>query len=120
MPAPYGLDLRHRIVRAYNNKEGSIRELAAQFAVAPRTVENYLKLFRETGNVVPRPHAGGVKPRIDRRRLRDLRRLLHEMPDATLAELAEVLARNWHVEVSPQTMARAIERARREFGHPDA
>jgi len=39
---PYGLDLRTRIVEAHENGEGSVRELAERFAVAPNTVQNYL------------------------------------------------------------------------------
>jgi transposase len=120
MPAPYRLELRRRIVRAYTNKEGSVRVLAERFAVAPKTVENYLNLFRKTGDLAPRPHGGGVAPRIDPRRTEDLRRLLHEMPDATLAELAEVLVKRWHVEASRQTLARALQRARRGGGRPGA
>jgi transposase len=120
MPAPYPLELRRRIVRAYNNKEGSVRALAREFAVAPGTVQHYLNLFRETGDPAPRPHRGGVAPRIDPRRMQVLRCLLHEMPDATLAELAEVLAQQCHVEVSRQTLARALQRARCEGGRSGA
>ena len=47
----YHLDLRQRIVDAYQKAEGSVRELAARFKVAPRTVQNYLNLKRETGSV---------------------------------------------------------------------
>jgi transposase len=65
MPAPYPIELRHRIVDAYTHKEGSVRALAKRFAVAPETVRNYLNLVRRTGSVAPRPHGGGVKPRIE-------------------------------------------------------
>jgi putative transposase len=65
MPAPYRVELRRRIVRAYTNKEGSIRALAAKrFAVAPGTVKNYLNLLRKTGSLAPRPHGGGRRSRI--------------------------------------------------------
>ena len=45
MAAPYRLDLRRRIVRAYNRKEGSVRTLARRFAVSPTTVQTYLNLL---------------------------------------------------------------------------
>ena len=49
MIGPYSLDLRRRIVAAYQNGEGSIRELAERFSVAPNTVQNYLRQVRTSG-----------------------------------------------------------------------
>jgi putative transposase len=114
MPAPYRLELRRRIVRAYDDEEGSIRALAKRFAIAPNTVRNYLNLRRKTGSLAPRAHGGGRKPRVDPQLLEEVRRLTHEMPDATLAELAQAFADRCRVEVSPQTMARALQRAQRD------
>ena len=113
MAAPYPLDLRRRIVHAYEKKEGSIRELAKRFAVAPRTVQNYLNLRARTGSLAPRPHGGGPKPRVDPEHLEALRRMIRETPDATLGELAHALASRFHIEVSPQTIARTLQRAQR-------
>lgn len=115
MAAPYGLELRGRIVGAYATKEGSIRDLAKRFGVSPKTVQNYCNLLRRTGSLAPRPHGGGVKPRIEPQHLEAIRDLLRDMPDAIVAELTEAFAQRCHVKVSPQTMARALQRARR--GH---
>ena len=57
---PYSLDLRKRIVDAYRNCEGSVRELAERFAVSPTTVQNYLNLARTTSDLSPCPHGGGM------------------------------------------------------------
>jgi transposase len=112
--APYPLELRRRIVRAYTHKQGSIRALAKRFSVAPNTVQNYLKLLRATGSLAPRPHSGGRKLRIPSRWLQEVRRLLREIPQATVAELAEAFAQRHPIEMSRSTMARAIQRARRD------
>ncbi|WP_437762770.1 transposase [Sorangium sp. So ce764] len=52
--------MRTRIVEAYDNQEGSVRELAERFAVAPNTVQNYLNLRRQTGSLTPHPSGGAV------------------------------------------------------------
>src|SRR5689334_17395564 len=109
MPAPYPLALRRQIVRAYSRSEGSIRVLAKRFSVAPNTLQNYLNLLRATGSLAPRPHSGGPKPCIPSSCLQDVRRLIREMPQATVAELAEAFAQRHHIEVSRSTMARAIQ-----------
>ena len=113
MPAAYTIELRRRIVRAYAQGQGSVRELAKRFAVAPNTVQSYRNLLRDTGSLAPRPHGGGVKPRLDPQGLEEVRRLTQEMPDATLAELAKELAQRGNVGVSRATMSRALQRARR-------
>lgn len=110
MGGPYGIELRKRIVEAYDNKEGSVRELAERFAVAPNTVQNYLNLRKETGSLAPRPHGGGVAPLLDEHGLDEVRRLAQDAPDATEVELADRFVRRRRVQISRQTMGRALRR----------
>jgi transposase len=56
---PYSTDLRTRIVQAYENREGAMRQLATTFRVSVSCVRRLLKHYRETGRVVPKPHGGG-------------------------------------------------------------
>jgi transposase len=107
---PYSLDLRQRIVDAYRNNEGSVRDLAERFQVAPTTVQNYRNLLRATGTVVPRPHGGGVAPTIDESGLQTVRVLLEEKNDRTLAELLDEYEQRHSVRVSRSTMDRAVRR----------
>jgi transposase-like protein len=67
MPA-YSMDLRERIVAAYQAGEGSVRALAVRFAVTPRSVSRYLALVRDTGSVAPREgQKRGARAKIERR-----------------------------------------------------
>ena len=107
---PYSIDLRQRIVDAYQNREGSVRELAERFQVAPNTVQNYLTLVRATGEVAPCPHGGGMPRKIDEAGEQELVALLEEKSHQTLAELVEGMERRRHVHVSVSTMSRTLER----------
>lgn len=107
---PCGLDLRERIVKAYENGEGSVRDLAERFEVAPKTVQSYLTLYRTTGSVAPRPRTNGPRPKIDGQALDDLRSLVEKTSDATLDELADQLACRDHVVASRHTVGRALRR----------
>jgi transposase len=107
---PCSLDLRERIVKAYANGEGSVRDLAERFTVAPKTVQSYLTLLRETGSVAPRPRTNGPRPMVDGKTLDDLRSLVEQTSDATLDELADQLASGDHVVVSRFTVRRALQR----------
>jgi transposase len=107
---PYSTDLRERIVDAYDKAEGSLRELAKRFKVAPKTVQNYLNRKRETGSVEPRPHGGGPTPKLDDAGVRELRTVVDEKNDRTLDEIATELDRRCKVRVGRSTVWRIIER----------
>jgi transposase len=107
---PYHTDLRKRNVDAYRKAEGSVRELAVRFKVAPGTVQNYLNLERETGSVEPRPHGGGTAPKLDDAGVREVRAVVEEMNDRTLAEIASEVDRRCHVRVGITTVWRALDR----------
>jgi transposase len=55
----YSDDLRKKIIRAYLNQEGSLRDLAARFSVSLNFVWLLWKRYQATGSVRPKPHAGG-------------------------------------------------------------
>ncbi len=83
---PYSLDLRQTILRAYDQRLGSHRALAALFGGSQSFVEKLLRRRRTSGDIAPRPHAGGRRALCDEAALAVVRRLVHEPPDATLAE----------------------------------
>jgi transposase len=108
---PHSIDLRQRIVDAHHRGEGSVRELAARFVVAPNTVQNYLNLERRTGSVAPRPHGGGPRPKLDDAGVQQVRTLLEEKNDRTLDELGTELVARLNVHVSRSTVWRTVSRA---------
>ncbi len=109
---PYSLDLRQRVVKAYENKEGSIRTIARRFKVSPNTVWAWVQHFRQVGSVEPKPHGGGGTPRIDTQGREKVRQLVTEQSDATLKELCERYEQHQGVRVSQATMCRTLQRLR--------
>ena len=59
---PYSFDVREKILAAYFNKEGTIRQLAPRFTVSARFVGELIVRFRRTGSYAPKPHGGGNPP----------------------------------------------------------
>jgi len=56
MAAAYSLDLRKKILTAWQNKEGSQRELAKQFKVSKSFIRNFRSsLSRDRGDSRPSP-----------------------------------------------------------------
>jgi transposase len=104
----YSLDLREKILRAYDQRLGSQRALATLFGVSQSFVEKLLRRRRTSGTIAPRPHAGGRRALCDEAALAVVHRLVHEQPDATLAELCERLWAQQGLRVSVPTMGRLV------------
>ena len=84
--ASYSLDLRQRIVQSYLDGEGSIREIAQRFLVSPTTVHQYLKLYQQQGNLLPKEYVAGRKPAVAAKQLLLVKTLLQNKADMTLIE----------------------------------
>jgi transposase len=105
---PLSVDLRVRIVALVEFGELSLRKLAELFAVDLSTIVRLLQLYRSTGSVQPKPHAGGPVPKLDAQAMARLLQLVREQPDATLEELRDRLG----VDCGIMTIFRALKRSR--------
>jgi transposase len=85
------LDLRERIVAAYDEGEGTREEVARRFRVSLGMVKKLLQQRRRTGSIAARHHLAGRKPRILSAHQRQMRALLGQKPDLTLKELRGAL-----------------------------
>lgn len=108
MPAPLSLDLRQRIITAYQDKEGSQRQLAERFKVSLSFVRDLSRRHRQTGSVEAKPHGGGAVAKIGIAQLSVLKALVEAQPDALLEELCERFTEKTGGMVSVSTMQRAV------------
>jgi transposase len=81
------LDLRERILSAYDHHEGTRLEVAHRFRVSLGMVKKLLQQRRRTGDIAPRHRFCGRKPMIVGTHQRQMRALLAKKSDLTLREL---------------------------------
>ena len=81
------MDLRERILSSYDKEEGTRQEIARRYRVSLGMVKKLLQQRRRTGDIRPRHHLSGRKPRILESHRKRMRALLREKPDLTLKEL---------------------------------
>ncbi len=112
MPAPLSVDLRQRILDAYQAKEGSQRQLAERFKVSLSFIRDLMRHHRETGMVQPKPHGGGAVAKLGKEQLTIVETLVKAQPDALLTELCDRLAKQTGIEVSVSTMQRTVSQLR--------
>ena len=105
---PYSRDLRTRVVTAYENHEGSMRQLATRFRLSLSCVRDLLTRYHATGDVAPKPHGGGYPAKLDAAGLDTIRPWVQQAPDATLKELCMRLQATTQLTVSSATMSRVL------------
>jgi transposase len=81
------LDLRERILAAYDADEDTREAVARRFRVSLGMVKKLLQQRRRLGDLRPQHHRSGCKPRIVASHHHQLRTLLAKKPDLTLKEL---------------------------------
>lgn len=100
------LDLRERIVAAFDRGDGTRLQIAERYEVSESMVKKLLKQRVKTGDIAPRHANSGRKPTIGPVHEKRLRRLVAQQPDLTLTELRDSL----ELDVTPQAIFYALER----------
>ncbi len=91
MAKPLSLDLRERIIAAYDLGGVTQQQVADRFAVSRESVKKLLRQRRELGDIRPQVYKNGAQPKITSAHRDILRKLLQKNPDLTLEDLREKL-----------------------------
>lgn len=110
MPKPHPVELRERVVAAYEDGEGSYDEVATIWRVGRASVDRWVSRRRRTGSVTPVGHRGGQPARVDERGRAALKAWLKEQPDLTIYELMGKYLEAFAVAVSKSAMGRTLQR----------
>jgi hypothetical protein len=62
--AAYSIDLRQKILSAWQNKEGTQRELAKRFKVSLSFLRDFLRRYRETNEIAARTEGGARRSKL--------------------------------------------------------
>lgn len=100
------LDLRERIVAAFDRGDGTRLQIAERYNVSESMVKKLLKQRVKTGNIGNRHANSGRKAKITPDHEKLLRKLVKGQPDLTLAELRDAL----DLDVTQQAVHYALER----------
>jgi transposase len=87
MKKTLSLDLRERIVAAYDAKEGTREEVSKRFKVSLGMVKKLLGQRAKTGDLRPRHRFSGRKARLMPRHGAELKQLIAREPEVTLEEM---------------------------------
>jgi len=110
MPKAYSIDLRQKIVDAYDRGSISQRKLAKQFGVAKSFVQKILKQRRETNSIAPKVRLNQTPPKLKEEHRVILAELVEANNDATLAELCEQILKKTGIRVGTTTMHNTLKK----------
>lgn len=106
----YPAELRWRVVNSYESGEGSYRELAERFIIAPSTVQEWMNLYRSTGGLEAKRCGRKANPEEEAVWRERLMTLLAEQNDLTLAELVERLEERYGQKSSTTSVDRWLNK----------
>lgn len=112
MPAAISLEFRTRIIGAYDDGVGTREEVAAHFGVGVASINRWLALRRETGELKPRP-AGGYREQqqgLSKEGREFVKETLEAVSDSTLVELVAGCEETLGEKVSPQAMSTVVKK----------
>ena len=82
----YSIDLRKRVLAAYDSGKYSLNHIAEQFQVTTRWIQKLRQRRKQEGSIAPKPQNQGRKPVFQGKNLKRLGQFIKAHPDATLEE----------------------------------
>jgi transposase len=110
MPKPYSVDLRQRVVDAYEEGNESFKAVAEKFSIGVASVDRWVSQYRRTGSVTPKPATGGQPSKLEGEGLDAVHILVLEKPDIIEHEIARALAEIHSIHVSRSSVNRSLKR----------
>jgi len=106
----YSLDLRHKILSAWQNKENTQRGLAKRFKVSLSFVRDFLRRYRETKEIAARPQGGDRRSKIKGENEELVKTIIKKQNDIYLREIKDNLQESNGIKVSVSALSRTVKR----------
>ena len=106
MTRPLPIEQRIKIVNAYEQGLGSVKEIAKIFDITTRTVLRYVAKYRDTGDLSPQP-IPGRPPIMDEAKLSILKKIVLNNIDDTLEQYRAKFYEQTGIDVTVATICNA-------------
>jgi transposase len=108
--AAYSLDLRQKILTAWQNKENTQRDLAKRFKVSLSFVRDFLRRYRETNEIAAKPQGGDRRSKIKGENEELVKTIIKKQNDIYLREIKDNLQESNGIKVSVSALSRTVKR----------
>lgn len=111
---PLPLELRERVMEAWDNGEGTAKELAERFKISSNQIHKWNIRRKRTGSVAPGKQGGArdqtANRGVDAQGEKFLSLVLTELPDSTIPELMAAYEEERGVAVGKHAIRSALDR----------
>jgi transposase len=112
MAEPYPVELRERVVRAYERGDGSYADVGTMFDIGEASVKRWVSRHRRYGSVAARPKRGGTPSSID---AAEIDAIVGRLGDPTALEITAEF--NRHRRGRARIHVSSVKRALHRFGY---
>ena len=106
----YSMDLREKVVAAYDNREGSMEKLAVRFRVSQGFVRNLLNRRRTAGTLRPKSYKGGKKSQLETRHLDWIQALYTREENMEHQVACDRLEQAFGIKIGSRWMSKVVKR----------
>ena len=110
MAAAYSIDLREKILSAWQGKEGSQRGLAKRFKVSFSFIKDLLHQYKETGTIIPRKQGGDRRSKLKEQEQELLKKIVSKQNDIYLREIQSIIQEKTGIDVSLSSLCRTLQK----------
>ena len=110
MAAAYSIDLRKKILSAWEGKEDSQRGLAERFKVSFSFIKNLLRQHKETGEIIPKKQGGDHRSKLKEEEQELLKKIVEEKNDIYLREIQSIIQEKTGIDVSLSSLCRTLQK----------
>ena len=105
----YGLELRERVIGAWNQGEYTQVNLADVFGISISTLKRWLCKVRDGEGLEPKSDQSGRPRKIDKKGEETIKQLVRENPSITLKELSEAYYKCHKIRVDKSILSRSLQ-----------
>lgn len=111
MGRAYPMELRQRVLTAYDDGEGTFKELAERFAIGEATMNRWVSQMRRRGTLEPMRQGRPPGPvAVSEAGASFIESVLLEIPDTTAPEMVAAYDEEFGIRLSEATMKRTFSR----------
>ena len=105
----YGLELRERVIGAWNHGEYTQVDLADVFGISISTLKRWLCKVRHGEGLEPKSNQSGRPRKIDEKGEETIKQLVRENPSITLKELSKAYYKRHKIRVDKSILSRSLQ-----------
>lgn len=108
MTRPISLELREKIVNAYEANKSTVFQIAEMLGITPRSVYRFVQRYKEKGDLAPDP-IPGRPPVLTEENLNIIEKIILKKSDGTLQEYRDAFEKQTNISVSYVTIHNACK-----------